>query len=227
MKIEASTYPNEEGAEQERAFTLSGDDGSWRNPRGPPGPPASPGSDGSSDVECGALDMNTTRRDLFWASWGYSHSLASIGAVRAQPFPTRPVHWIVPFPGGGSSDIRARLIGHTLTEQLRQPFVIENRVGAGGPIGTQAVATAPADGHTLLLVAAPNAINTALYEHSAFQFRSRYCAGRQHRPRSADHAGGAIVSCPHGRAIHRSCEGQPRKILHGIRRQRYAASRGG
>ena len=170
--------------------------------------------------------MNTTRRDLLGLV-GVFGLLASIGAARAQPFPTRPVHWIVPFPAGGPSDILARLIGHTLTEQLRQPFVIENRVGAGGNIGTQAVATAPADGHTLLLVAAPNAINTALYEHSGFQFRSRYCAGRQHRPRSADHAGGAIVSCRHGRAIHRSCEGQPRKVQYGIRRQRYAASRGG
>ncbi|MGA8902594.1 Bug family tripartite tricarboxylate transporter substrate binding protein [Bradyrhizobium sp.] len=113
--------------------------------------------------------MNTTRRDLLGLV-GVFGLLASIGAARAQPFPTRPVHWIVPFPAGGPSDILARLIGHTLTEQLRQPFVIENRVGAGGNIGTQAVATAPADGHTLLLVAAPNAINTALYEHSGFNF---------------------------------------------------------
>lgn len=86
----------------------------------------------------------------------------------AQSYPARPVHWIVPFPAGGPSDILARLIGQKLTERMGQPFVIENRVGANGNIGTQAVVNAAPDGHTLLFAAAPNAINAALYENPGF-----------------------------------------------------------
>ena len=88
----------------------------------------------------------------------------------AQTYPARPVHWIVPFPAGGPSDILARLIGQKLAARLGQPFVIENRVGANGNIGTQAVVNAAPDGHTLLLAAAPNAINAALYDNLSFNF---------------------------------------------------------
>ena len=76
----------------------------------------------------------------------------------------------MPFPAGGPSDILARLIGQALSERLGQPFVIENRPGASGNIGTRAVVGAPPDGQTLLLVAAPNAINTALYPNLGFNF---------------------------------------------------------
>ena len=113
--------------------------------------------------------MKATRRNLL-ASVGALGVLAAAGAVRGQAYPTRPVRWIVPFPAGGPSDILARIIGQSLTEQLGQPFVIENRAGASGNIGTQAVASAPSDGHTLLLVAAPNAINVALYDNLGFNF---------------------------------------------------------
>ena len=113
--------------------------------------------------------MNATRRELLGLAGAFCLS-ASTRAARAQAYPTRPVRWIVPFPAGGPSDILARLIGQSLSERLSQPFVIENRPGAGGNIGTQAVASAAADGHTLLLVAAPNAINGALYDHVAFDF---------------------------------------------------------
>src|SRR5215831_11905086 len=74
----------------------------------------------------------------------------------AQTYPTRPVHVIVGFPPGGTADIVARLIGQRLSERLGQPFVIENRPGAGGNIGTEAVVRAPADGYTLLLAATLN-----------------------------------------------------------------------
>jgi tripartite-type tricarboxylate transporter receptor subunit TctC len=76
----------------------------------------------------------------------------------------------VPFPAGGPSDILARLIGQKLSALLGQPFVIENRVGANGNIGTQAVVNAAPDGHTLLFAAAPNAINAALYDNLGFNF---------------------------------------------------------
>ena len=71
--------------------------------------------------------------------------------ARAQTYPTRPVRIIVAFAAGGGVDITARLIGQWLSERLGQPFVIENRPGAGGNIGTEALVNAPPDGHTLLL----------------------------------------------------------------------------
>jgi tripartite-type tricarboxylate transporter receptor subunit TctC len=88
----------------------------------------------------------------------------------AQAYPSRPVRIIVPFAPGGTFDIMARLIGQWLTEKLGQPFVIENRPGAGGNIGTEAVVRAPADGYALLLVGTANAISATLYEKLNFNF---------------------------------------------------------
>jgi tripartite-type tricarboxylate transporter receptor subunit TctC len=88
----------------------------------------------------------------------------------AQPYPARPVRVIVPFAPAGGADIVARLMGQWLSEQLDQPFIVENRPGAGGNIGTEAAVKAPADGYTLLLVAAPNAINATLYANLNFNF---------------------------------------------------------
>jgi tripartite-type tricarboxylate transporter receptor subunit TctC len=88
----------------------------------------------------------------------------------AQTYPARPVRWIVPYPPGGVGDILARLMGQRLSERLGQPFIIDNRPGAGGNIGTEAVVRAPADGYTLLMALAPNAINATLYEKLNFNF---------------------------------------------------------
>jgi tripartite-type tricarboxylate transporter receptor subunit TctC len=88
----------------------------------------------------------------------------------AQAYPSRPVRWIVPFPPGGGSDITARPLGQWLSERLGQPFVIDNRPGAGTNIGTEAVVRAPADGHTLLLIAPSSAINATLYDKLNFNF---------------------------------------------------------
>jgi tripartite-type tricarboxylate transporter receptor subunit TctC len=88
----------------------------------------------------------------------------------AQAYPTRPVRLIVGFGAGSAPDILARLIGQWLSERLGQPFVIENRPGGGGNIGTEAVVRAPADGYTLLMVSSANAANAALYDKLNFDF---------------------------------------------------------
>src|ERR1700746_1110939 len=72
--------------------------------------------------------------------------------AQAEDYPSRPVKIIVPFGAGGPADVAARLIGNVLQESLGQPFVIENRTGAGGVIGTLEVAKSPADGYTLLMM---------------------------------------------------------------------------
>jgi tripartite-type tricarboxylate transporter receptor subunit TctC len=90
--------------------------------------------------------------------------------ARAQAYPARPVRIILGFPPGGMNDIAARLMGQWLSERLGQPFIIENRPGASGNIGVEAVVRAPADGHTLLLVSTSNAINATLYEKLNFNF---------------------------------------------------------
>src|SRR6266436_6666295 len=88
----------------------------------------------------------------------------------AQTYPTRPVRLIVGFPPGGGTDILARLMGQRLSERLGQPFIIENRPGAGSNIGTQAVVNAIPDGYTILLVAPGAAINATLYEKLNYNF---------------------------------------------------------
>lgn len=88
----------------------------------------------------------------------------------AQAYPTRAVRWVVPFGPGGVGDILTRLMGQWLSERLGQPFITENRPGAGGNIGTEIVVRAPPDGYTLLTTAAFNAINATLYDKLNFNF---------------------------------------------------------
>ena len=90
--------------------------------------------------------------------------------ARAQAYPSRPVRIVVPIAPAGSADIVARLIGQWMSERLGQQFVIDNRPGGGTNIGTEAVVRAPADGYTLLVVGAWNAINATLYENLKFSF---------------------------------------------------------
>jgi tripartite-type tricarboxylate transporter receptor subunit TctC len=90
--------------------------------------------------------------------------------ARAQTYPARPVRILVGSTAGGGTDIMARLMGQWLSERLGQPFIVEDRSGAGSNIATEVVVRAPPDGHTLLLVTAANAINATLYEKLSFNF---------------------------------------------------------
>src|SRR5919205_567209 len=145
-------------------------------------------------------------------------------AARAQAWPSRPVRIVVGFAAGGATDINARLMGQWLSERLGQQFIVENRAGASGNIGTEAVAKAPADGYTLLQIVTPHAINAALYSNLSFDFLRDIapviCAARlagvgvdpAHQGRRAAPAGGNDRGPP-GRAAGRSNGGGLRARL--------------
>src|ERR1700756_1220441 len=90
--------------------------------------------------------------------------------ARADTYPSRPVHLIVFYAAGGGNDIIARLMGQWLSDRLGQAFVVENRPGGGGNIGTEVVVKAAPDGYTLLLSSTANTVNTTLYENLDFNF---------------------------------------------------------
>jgi tripartite-type tricarboxylate transporter receptor subunit TctC len=90
--------------------------------------------------------------------------------VVAQDWPSRPIHFIVPYPAGGSTDIIARLVAQFLSERMGQPVVVENRPGGGTNIATQAVVNSPADGYTLLFTVSTHTINVSLYQSLPFNF---------------------------------------------------------
>ena len=94
--------------------------------------------------------------------------VAAAGPARAADYPTRPVKWIVPYPPAGTTDVLARIIAQWLTEKLGQPFVIENKPGAGNNLGTESVVKAAPDGYTMLLVNPANGINATLYKELSF-----------------------------------------------------------
>ena len=114
--------------------------------------------------------MKLPRRKFLHLAAGAAALPAVSRVAWAQTYPTRPVRLIVPVAPAGVSDITARLIGQWLSERLGQPFIIENRPGAGNSIGTEAVVRAPADGYTLLLVGGFNAVNATFYDKLNYNF---------------------------------------------------------
>jgi tripartite-type tricarboxylate transporter receptor subunit TctC len=114
--------------------------------------------------------MKLPRRNFLHLVAGAAALPAMSQMAWAQAYPSRPVHIMVGFPPGGPADILARLIGQRLSARLGQPFIVENRSGAQGQIATEAVARAPADGNTLLLVVPGNGIANVLYDKLNFNF---------------------------------------------------------
>jgi tripartite-type tricarboxylate transporter receptor subunit TctC len=114
--------------------------------------------------------MNFARRKALQLFVSSAATAAFTRFAIALGYPARPVHIVVSFAAGGPDDIMARLMGQWLSEHFGQPFIIENRPGAAGIIGTEVVVRAPPDGYMLLLIQTVNAINTTLYPSLSFNF---------------------------------------------------------
>ena len=118
----------------------------------------------------GVNGMNIPRREFLHLAVGAAALPVASRIAQAQTYPTQPVHLIVPLAAAGGGDILARLMGQWLTERLGQQFIIDNRPGGGGNIGTDVVVRAPADGYTILLVGSYNAVNATFYDSLKYNF---------------------------------------------------------
>ena len=114
--------------------------------------------------------MRIRRRQFLRLAAGAAALPALPSLACAQAYPTRPVRLVIGYAAGGAGDALARLTGQWLSERLGQPFVVENRPGAGSNMGTEAVVKAPPDGYTLLFITPANAINATLYPGLGFNF---------------------------------------------------------
>jgi tripartite-type tricarboxylate transporter receptor subunit TctC len=116
--------------------------------------------------------VNLPRRTFLHLAAGAAALPAASRIAAAETYPARPVHIVAPYPPGASPDLVARLIAQWLQDRLGQPFVIDNRPGAAGNIGTEKAAKSPPDGYTLLITVSTNAINQTLYSNLDFDFRN-------------------------------------------------------
>jgi tripartite-type tricarboxylate transporter receptor subunit TctC len=114
--------------------------------------------------------MKLPRRQFLHLAAGAAAVPAVARIASSQAYPSRPVRIVVTFPPGSTSDILARPMAQWLQERLGQPFVVDNRPGAGGTIGTEAVVRAPPDGYTLLLISGAHTVNATLYDKLSFNF---------------------------------------------------------
>ena len=112
-----------------------------------------------------------TRQRLAFVCTAAFMTAAVPGSSAAQDaYPNQQIRIIVPFPGGGGTDITARLLGEQLRRALGQPIVVDNRTGASGMIGTLAAAKSPPDGYTLLVESGEMAVNPHLYKQMAYDW---------------------------------------------------------
>ena len=114
--------------------------------------------------------MTLARRNFLSLAAGAAALPAASRLARAEAYPARPVHVLVGFSAGSASDVIVRLMAQKLSEQLGQPFVVENRAGAATNLAAEGVARATPDGYTLLLATSTNAVNATLYHHLNFDF---------------------------------------------------------
>jgi tripartite-type tricarboxylate transporter receptor subunit TctC len=114
--------------------------------------------------------MKLPRRQVLHLAAGAAALPAVCSVARAEAYPTRPVHIVVPYPAGGAPDIVARLFGEWLSQQLGRQFIVDDRPGAASNIGTEIVAKAPPDGYTLLVAVSTNAVNASIYTKLNFNF---------------------------------------------------------
>src|SRR5262249_25258157 len=121
-------------------------------------------------MQCQGSLMKLSRRNFLHLAAGAAALPAVPRVARAQAYPARPVRLLIGFAPGGTQDVIGRLLGQWLTERLGQQFVIDNRPGGGGNIGTEAALRAPADGYTLLLVGGLNAVNATFYDKLNYNF---------------------------------------------------------
>ena len=121
-------------------------------------------------IKFAGVTVKHPRRQFLHLAAGAATLFVPLRFAGAQTYPSRPVHWIVAYPAGGGTDIFARLMAQSLSDQFGQPFIIENRAGAASNIATETVVRAPADGYTLLETDAAAAINATLYENLNFNF---------------------------------------------------------
>jgi tripartite-type tricarboxylate transporter receptor subunit TctC len=107
--------------------------------------------------------MKIARRKFLHLAAGALTAPIASRTARAQTYPSRPVHWLIPMAPGDLPDILARLMGQFLSERLGQPFIMDNRQGVATIVGTEVAVRAPADGYTLVMLGPPAAINASLY----------------------------------------------------------------
>jgi tripartite-type tricarboxylate transporter receptor subunit TctC len=120
------------------------------------------------------LAPNRSRRHALALISCLTLSATALPAAQAQSFPNKPIRLVVPYPPGGPTDIVARVVGQRLSEKLGQPLVVENRPGAGGNIGAEAVAKAAPDGYTLLVATTAHAINMTLFSKPGYDTRKDF-----------------------------------------------------
>src|SRR5215475_11780937 len=124
----------------------------------------------TENAEAGLATVKLPRRSFLRLAAGAAALPAVSRVARAQAYPERPVRIIIGYPPGGATDAMARLVAQQLPERLGQQFIVDNRPGPGGNIGTEAVVRSQPDGYTLLLIFSANAIDATFYDKLSFNF---------------------------------------------------------